>query len=152
MLVFQWAFWFVPLSQETLQIKCRLSTTRTFEAHSLPLFEFFGKKSIFSFLNNLNSPNVQINWGESTSGRTAYFAAAERDATVAVHKDFLRSELLAAPYLVQNTKCEIFESPPGFPSQYARDISRINSQMGMLWPFFLRIYKFSSPWTRQDFA
>ena len=54
-----------------------------------------------------------------------------RDATVGVHNFFLMSELLDALYLVQNTNCEIFESSPGFLSQYARDTSRVNLQTGM---------------------
>ena len=56
----------------------------------------------------------------------------KRDATVGVHKDFLRQELLVALYLVQNTNREIFESSPGFQSQYARDVSRMNLPTGML--------------------
>ena len=55
-----------------------------------------------------------------------------RDATVGVHKDFLSSEFLVALHLVQNTNCEVPESSPGFLSQCARDIFRVNLQTGML--------------------
>ena len=44
---------------------------------------------------------------------------------------FLSFEFLVAFYFVQNTNCEMFESSPGFLSQYARDISGINLQTGM---------------------
>ena len=54
-----------------------------------------------------------------------------RDATVGVHKYFLRLEMLVALHLVQNTNCEIFESSPGSLSQHARDTSRINLQTRM---------------------
>ena len=56
----------------------------------------------------------------------------KKGATVGVHKDSLWSELLVALYLVQNTNREIFESSPGFQSQYARDVSRMNLPTGML--------------------
>ena len=57
---------------------------------------------------------------------------AARDATVGVHEEFLRSEVLVALYLVQNTNYEVCEGSPGFLLQYARDIFRMNLQTEML--------------------
>ena len=40
--------------------------------------------------------------------------------------------VVSSPFFVENTNGETFESSPGFLSHYARDISRMNLQTGVL--------------------
>ena len=73
-----------------------------------------------------------IPYGGTEGQKSSEVILGRRDARVGVHKDFLKSQLLVAVYLVESTLCEISESSPGFLSQYARDISRVNMQTGVL--------------------